>query len=81
MSDYPEHDELTAVAAEIQAVGEFIEWLSTKRIFLLDLHGKVVPPTGITALQAERVGIDVRKIEAEKRAMLAARRAMAKAAR
>jgi hypothetical protein len=34
MNDYPEHDKLSAVAAETQAAGEFVEWLGSQRIFL-----------------------------------------------
>ena len=34
MSDYPEHDKLRAIADQTQAIGEFIEWLEGKGIFL-----------------------------------------------
>jgi hypothetical protein len=78
MSDYPEHDKLAAVVAETQAAGEFIEWLGTQRIFLAryecDHNFPREVPTSLTTLLAEWQGIDQRKLEAEKRQMLASLR-------
>jgi hypothetical protein len=35
MSDYPEHDKLTAVADETQAAGDFVNWLAEQGIQLM----------------------------------------------
>lgn len=34
MSAYPEHDKMTEVAVQSQAIGEFLEWLAEKHIVL-----------------------------------------------
>jgi hypothetical protein len=76
MSDYPEHDKQTKVVEQTQAAGEFIEWLESKGIFLahhVDGHNFPQPVyTQLLELLAEWAGIDLKKIEAEKRQMLAA---------
>ena len=77
MSDYPEHDKLTAVADQTQAIGEFIEWLEGKGIFLARyVEGSNFPRHvhGFRILLAEWAGIDENKLEAEKRQMLASLR-------
>lgn len=35
MSNYPEHDKLTAVSEKSQAVGEFLEWLQNQHVRLM----------------------------------------------
>ena len=78
MSNYPEHDKLTAVADQTQAIGEFFEWLEGKGIFLARYsEGSNYPRNvhGFRDLLAEWAGIDQNKLEAEKRQMLAASRA------
>jgi hypothetical protein len=78
MSDYPEHDKLTAVAEQTQAIGEFIEWLEGKGIFLARNVEESNYPRyvhGFRALLAEWAGIDEDKLEAEKRQMLTSLRA------
>lgn len=83
MSDYPEHDKMHAIVAETQAAGEFIEWLGTQGLFLArNEPGHNFPrydETSITTLLARWQGIDLNKIEAEKRQMLAAMRETNKA--
>jgi hypothetical protein len=77
MSDYPEHDKLREVAEQTQAIGEFIEWLEGKGIFLARyVEGSNFPRHvhGFRALLAEWAGIDQDKLEAEKRQMLASLR-------
>jgi len=74
MSDYPEHDKLSAVADKTQAIGEFFEWLESKGIFLARyVEGSNYPRHvhGFRDLLAEWAGIDENKLEAEKRQMLA----------
>jgi hypothetical protein len=74
MSDYPEHDKLSAVAEQTQAIGEFIEFVEAKGIFLAryeDGHNFPCEVHGWRDLLAEWAGIDQRKLEAEKRQMLA----------
>ena len=78
MSDYPEHDKLHAIADQTQAIGEFMEWLEGKGIFLARyVKGSNFPRHvhGIRDLLAEWAGIDQDKLETEKRQMLAAIRA------
>jgi len=74
MSDYPEHDKLSAVAEQTQAIGEFVEWLEGKGIFLARyVEGSNFPRSvhGLRDLLAEWADIDQNKLEAEKRQMLA----------
>jgi hypothetical protein len=78
MSTYPEHDKLTAVADQTQAIGEFIEWLGGKGVFLACFvagHNFPREVHGFRDLLAEWAGIDQDKLEAEKRQMLASNRA------
>ena len=35
MSDYPEHDKLSAISDQSQACGEFVEWLNSRGISLM----------------------------------------------
>jgi hypothetical protein len=79
MSDYPEHDKLSEVADQTQAIGEFMEWLGSKGVFLAHyIDGMNFPRqynTGVRDLLAEWAGIDQDKLEAEKRQMLGTLRA------
>lgn len=74
MSGYPEHDKLTAVKDQTQAIGEFMDWLADDGVFLARYQedSKYAWPIHrpITDLLAEWAGIDQNKIEAEKRQML-----------
>lgn len=90
MSRYPEHDKLTAISDESQAIGEFIE---TSDYTLCELKSFTEPlndagdtyETGpqfvpvaksIQQVLADYFGIDLAKIETEKRAMLDALRSL-----
>lgn len=71
--EYPEHEKLSAVSDESQAVGEFIVWLSDERgILLAERQGFEFLPisASIQSLLSEFFEIDMKKIEAEKRQML-----------
>lgn len=81
MSEYPEHEKLKAIADKSQAIGDFLEWATqTHGLWLAEpvpnsLHGYFAPTGKRTVgLLAEFFDIDEDKIEAEKRAMLAALR-------
>lgn len=63
MSEYPEHDKMQAIKNDSQAQGEILEWLSSSKGIMLG--------QGISELLAEYHEIDLKKIETEKRAMLA----------
>lgn len=63
MSEYPEHDKLSAIKNESQAQGELLEWLADR--------GWTNMPMSIQNVLAEYHEIDLKKIETEKRAMLA----------
>lgn len=69
---YPEHVKLKAIQAKSQACGEFLEWLDERGIELgCWAEGRFDPYSyRKTSLLAEFFGIDERKIEEEKRAML-----------
>lgn len=71
---YPEHAKLKAIADLSQSQGEFVDWLQEQGIVLAqydDKSGMFWPDhTPIQKLLAEYHGIDWRKLEAEKRAML-----------
>lgn len=78
MSNYPEHDKLSAVKDQTQAIGEFVDWLhDEKEIVLarLDDCGRAYGAGSLLDLLAEWAGIDLDKIEAEKREMLETLRA------
>lgn len=78
MSDYPEHDKLSKISDESQAIGQFIDWLSTQKMTVAEwipIQGyrddQLTPMSGsITELLAAYYGIDLGKIESEKRQML-----------
>jgi hypothetical protein len=76
---YPEHEKMTAVQTETQAVGEFLEWVMSEH------HCELGRPEGrraefrsvglsVQQLLANWKGIDLVKAEQEKRAMLKAMR-------
>ncbi len=74
-SDYPECEKMEAVREKSQAIGEFIEWLQSKNIYLLTQHEGMdddfcFSRTPIEELLAEFFGIDLAKAEKEKSAML-----------
>ena len=80
---YPEHEKLRAVRDTSQVIGAFIEWLEeTGRTV-----AKWMPHYGDNALQpecakteallAEYFGIDLQRLEAEKRAMVEELQALA----
>lgn len=79
---YPEHEKMALVEETSQRIGEFLDWLLVDRqpkTTLCVLTGSVVDtyaPARVTAEQllAEYFAIDLKVIEAEKRAMLKAMR-------
>ena len=81
MSDYPPTptlDKMREVKDQSQAIGEFLEWLGSKGIFLGHhtlYEGRsqeqfVVRPGSTEELLAEFFEIDLNEAEAEKRAIL-----------
>jgi hypothetical protein len=72
--EWPEHEKLHLVVERSQSIGEFIEWLEGKGIWL-ESNGRRTP--GISELLAEFFDIDQDALEAEKVAMLEALRAQA----
>lgn len=76
-SKYPEHDKLSAISEESQAIGTFIE--SERHPYVLaewvTFEGRTTPTLvpvsrSIQQVLADYFGIDLNKIEAEKRQML-----------
>jgi hypothetical protein len=73
---YPEHEKLAKVKDRSQACGEFLEWLTSEGGFVLCKYVKdrvfpVPASVSIADLLARFFKIDQKKIEDEKRAMLA----------
>jgi len=70
----PECDKMKAVQKQSQAIGEFLEWLlCEKNLQLCEWDGlyKMIPDhTPTEELLAEFFGIDLKKVEQEKRAIL-----------
>lgn len=72
MSEYPEHDRQELVRDKALVAGEFYDWLTKQGIHLVTFDNFSRPcNTGSPAeLLARWLGIDLAKIETEKRAML-----------
>lgn len=78
MNDYPEHDRLSAVADESQAIGAFLDWLTSEAGYRIIRwvddpdYNEPVPVgwDGITKTLARYFNIDLVKIEREKEQML-----------
>ena len=78
--EYPEHVKMMKISDESQAIGQFIDWLEDEEdLYLMrrDEFGDYAYRTeGIEQLLAKYFGIDLSKIEAEKRDMLQSMRAL-----
>lgn len=74
---YPEHDRLRAVSDESQKIGEYMEWLAGQGLVVAHLYNGsqlALSHRSIEDLLAAYFAIDLDKLEAEKRAMIAALR-------
>lgn len=74
MSDYPEHDKMAEIVKVSQGIGDFLEWASMEKgLALCTLEGHSFYPFqgSVVELLAEHFDIDLKKIETEKREMLA----------
>jgi len=71
---YQEHEKLSKVSKESQAIGEFLDWLQTEKGYTVGEYNKFdeLRPVrfNIQDILAEFYSIDLNKLEAEKRAML-----------
>lgn len=81
MSAYPEHDKLSAVVDKSQAIGEFLEWLSTDQGMVIaefdEVYDHYTPVhRSHSDWLARYFQIDQVQIEREKRAMLDGMRAL-----
>jgi hypothetical protein len=76
MSEYPEHEKLAAIQDKSQAIGEFLEWLNSDGVRLSRWDERpgwdmLQPDTeGTTAILARYFGIDIKRLDDEKRKML-----------
>lgn len=75
MSDFPEHDKLSEIAAESQAIGEFVDWMNECHHASFQVWSDCSyshRPVGISIqkLLAEFFEIDEQALENEKRTML-----------
>jgi hypothetical protein len=76
---YPECERLKAVSGESQAIGNFIEWLGEERMFIVKYEKvegyrdeQALPVTkSIEQMLADYFDIDLKKVEKERRAILA----------
>ena len=70
----PEHDKLNALSGENQIVGNFIEWLGENQFTICEWSnsGHEFYPSfeTVPSLLAKYFGIDLEKLEKEKRAIL-----------
>ena len=77
---YPEHQKLRAISAQSQKIGEFLDWIEEKGLWLatMDEGGERMSPHYYSKenILAEFFGIDRKKIGVEKDAMLEEMRAM-----
>lgn len=71
-ASYPEHDKLRRIQDKSQAISDFLDWAKEKRIILSEYISEDLFPTLMSKdnLLAEHFGIDLKKLEQEKRAML-----------
>ena len=71
---YPEHAKMAAVVPQSQAQGAFLEWMEIDKSIvpaICDDHGRLEPFLGkVETLLAEFHGINLKKIEQEKQAMI-----------
>lgn len=72
---YPEHDKLRPIQEQSQAICDFLEWLSYEKDMTVckphDETNEYFPVfVRKEELTAEFFGIDLKKLDAEKRAML-----------
>ena len=84
MSDYPEHDKLTAIKEKSQFIGEFLEWANCQGMTLCtteeseyrrERDAYIPVHKNIEKLLAEFFEVDLMKLEKEKQKMLARIRA------
>lgn len=79
MSDYPEHEKLSAIKDQTQTIHDFLEWCGQQGIQLCEFDERsdgYWPARREDDLLADWAGIDLKAIEAEKRQMLDQIRAM-----
>lgn len=70
MSKHPEHDKLQKVSDQTQVIGEFLEWAEGEGIQLMCVGDGRPYGVSLEPLLAKWAGIDLDKLEVEKRAML-----------
>lgn len=78
MSEYPEHNKLDKVKQQSQAAGEFVEWLTDVKKYVIATHINIdgvgdrlsQVHINITSLLAEFYGVDLNALEQEKQQML-----------
>jgi hypothetical protein len=73
MSDYPEHEKFKKIQDETQVVGEFLDWAADEEgVHLMSTNDGGSRPYRVDwmPLLARWAGIDLEKLEDEKRAML-----------
>lgn len=79
MSKYPECDRLIAVSEESNKISEFLDWLSYKHYYIAEECGNlgslVRVSESIQQLLANYFEIDLKKVEYERRSLLAEARA------
>jgi hypothetical protein len=73
---FPEHEKLLQISEQSQSIGEFLEWMHGTKgwtvAYVPSYYESTLVPVSynINELLAEFFGIDLKKVEAEKRAML-----------
>lgn len=72
--EYPEHEKLVLVSDKSQAIGEFLDWINSRKGYVIGkyIENDYLMPVyeGTSQILAEYFDIDLDKIEQEKLAMI-----------
>lgn len=71
MDEYPESEKLAKASNEMRAIRAFLDWAEEEKGYHLEaVRGEPMRTESTGALLYEHFGIDEKKLEAERRAML-----------
>lgn len=70
MDEYPESEKLAEVATEMRAIRAFLDWADEEQGLELEPRDRWRTRSSTDVLLYEHFGIDEKKLEAERRAML-----------
>ncbi len=77
---YPEHEKMMAVKAQSLVIGDFLEWCNVQGMFLAEYRANSDEPQHVhksfNVRLADFFNVDLKKVEAEKVAMITALRSI-----